>query len=189
MQTFRGAQLSLTIPSELTARLKDLSHKSDSTLFMTLLGAFGVLLSRYSAQDDVVIGSPIAGRTRAETENLIGFFVNTIALRTSIAGNPSFRQLLATVKKITLDAYTHQDLPFEKLVEELQPARDLSRNPIFQVMFALQNIPRETIDLPGLKLLPFRAGHVVNSKFDLSLVTAENGDSIHAVFEYNTDLF
>jgi amino acid adenylation domain-containing protein len=189
MQTFRGSQMSLTIPPELSLKLKQLAHKNESTLFMMLLGAFSVLLARYSGQEDVVVGSPIAGRTHAETENLIGFFVNTIPLRASMASNPPFAQLLASVRNTTLDAYAHQDLPFEKLVEELKPERDLSRNPIFQVMFALQNVPREMAELPRLKLSPFRAGNAVNSKFDLSLMAVENGDSINTVFEYNSDLF
>ncbi|HET8824087.1 MAG TPA: amino acid adenylation domain-containing protein, partial [Terriglobales bacterium] len=188
-QRFHGSQLRLTIPADLSSKLKQVAQKNEATLFMTLLSAFSVLLARYSGQDDVVVGSPIAGRTHAETENLIGFFVNTIPLRAKVAGDSTFKQLLTSVRETTLNAYTYQDLPFEKLVEEIKPERDLSRNPIFQVMFALQNLPSETTELPELTLSPFRAGSAVNSKFDLSLMAVEQGDSISSVFEYNTDLF
>ena len=187
--SFKGAHLRLNLPEELTSKLRHLAQKNESTLFMTLLGAFNVLLARYSGQDDVVVGSPIAGRTHAETEKLIGFFVNTIPLRTNVAANPTFKQLLASIRESTLDAYAHQDLPFEKLVEELKPERDLSRNPIFQVMFTLQNVPREAIELTGLQISPFRAGHAANSKFDLSLIAVEDAGTIAATFEYSTDLF
>ncbi|MDP9160710.1 MAG: amino acid adenylation domain-containing protein, partial [Acidobacteriota bacterium] len=188
-QTFNGAHLSGVISADLTENLRQLSRKSGTTMFMTLLSAFSVLLARYSGQDDIVVGSPIAGRNRGECEKLIGFFVNTLALRAKLSGNPTFRELLSSIRETTLDAYAHQDLPFEKLVEEIKPERDFSRNPIFQVMFALQNVPDEAIDLMGLKITPFRAGHAVNAKFDLSLFLVEHADTVSATFEFNTDLF
>ena len=137
---------------DLTEALQDLSRKEGVTLFMTLLTAFQSLLHRYTGQDDIVVGTPIANRNRAEIEGLIGFFVNTLVMRTDTSGNPVFRELLKQVRKTTLEAYAHQDLPFEKLIQELHPERDLSRNPLFQVMFALQNAPVSTPELSGLTL-------------------------------------
>ena len=148
VQTFHGATHTVQLPKELTEALQGLSRKEGVTLFMTLLTAFQGLLHRYTGQDDIVVGTPIANRNRAEIEGLIGFFVNTLVMRTDTSGNPVFRELLKQVRKSTLDAYAHQDLPFEKLIKELQPERDLSRNPIFQVMFALQNVPVSTLELP-----------------------------------------
>src|SRR5262249_43820753 len=138
----RGASQSFGIAGELARSLKELSQQEAVTLFMTLLAAFKALLSRYCGQEDVVVGAPIAGRVRAETEGLIGFFINTLALRTDLSGNPPFLELLRRVKAVTLGAYAHQELPFEKLVEELDPARDLGRTPLFQVMLILQNTPQ-----------------------------------------------
>src|SRR6185369_9402148 len=125
----------------------ELSRKRNASLYMTLLAAFNVLLHRYTGQQDIVIGSPIANRNRVEVENLIGFFVNTLVLRTDMSGEPDFLTLLGRVKEMTLDAYAHQDLPFERLVEELQPERDMSRNPLFQIAFALQNAPVPALEL------------------------------------------
>jgi len=189
LQTFRGASHATTIPRPLVDALKRLSQKEGATFFMTLLAAFNLLMSKYSGQEDIVIGSPIAGRNRRETEKLIGFFVNTLAIRTDLSGNPSFRELLARVRKVTLGAFDHQDLPFEKLVEELHPQRDLSRNPIFQVMFALQNMPKEKRELPGLTIAPFRGAEVTTAKFDLLVATSETEPGLRTTFEYNTDLF
>src|SRR5262249_8415456 len=138
-QSFRGAHERMTIPADLISEVKDLSRREGVTLFMTLLAAFKLLLHKYTKQDDIVVGLPVAGRNRAELENLIGFFVNSLVLRTDLSGDPVFRELLARVRAIALDAYAHQDLPFEKLVEELQIHRDLSRNPLFQVTFQLIN--------------------------------------------------
>src|SRR5262249_34954144 len=132
--------------------LKDLSRRERGTLFITLLAAFDVLLSRYSGASEILVGTPIANRNRSETEGLIGFFVNTLVLRGDVRGNPSFRELLRRVRETALGAYAHQDLPFEKLVEELQPERDMSRSPLFQVMFILQNLGNESLTLPGLQL-------------------------------------
>ncbi|HET7209598.1 MAG TPA: amino acid adenylation domain-containing protein, partial [Terriglobales bacterium] len=157
--------------------------------FMTLLGTFSALLARYSAQEDIVIGSPIAGRNRVEFENVIGLFVNTLALRTNLSGNPSFRELLTRVREATLGAYAHQDLPFEKIVEELRPERDLSRNPIFQVMFAMQNVPGERENVPGLSITRFAAADKATAKFDLLATATERSDGLRMTFEYSTDLF
>ncbi len=141
VQTFRGASLSAPLPGRLTARLRALSQRQGATLFMTLLAAFGALLSRYSGQSDLVIGTPIANRTRSELEGLIGFFVNTLALRLDLSGDPSFTTLLERVRTVATEAYAHQDLPFEMLVARLAPERHLSQAPLFQVMFALENLP------------------------------------------------
>ncbi|HEY2571433.1 MAG TPA: condensation domain-containing protein, partial [Solirubrobacteraceae bacterium] len=168
--------------------LADLGRREDATLFMVLLAAFDVLLGRWSGQDDVVVGTPIAGRTRAETEELIGFFVNTLALRSDLSDDPAFATLLRRVKETALAAYGHQDLPFEKLVEALQPVRDLSRQPIFQVMFALQNVPHRTTPMRGLSVEPF-GEEVASAKFDLQLTMMEASGELWARFDYATDLF
>ena len=189
LQTFRGSSYGTVMPRTLLNDLRSLSQREGATLFMTLLAVFNVLMAKYSGQEDIVIGSPIAGRNRGDTEKLIGFFVNTLAIRTDLSGNPSFHQLLARVREATLGAFEHQDLPFEKLVEELHPQRDLSRNPIFQVMFALQNMPKEKRELPGLTIAPFRGAEVTTAKFDLLVATSETEDGLRVTFEYNTDLF
>jgi len=158
------------------------------TLFMTLLTSFQTLLYRYTGQDDIVIGTPIAGRNRADIEGLIGFFVNTLVLRTRIPAKLSFRELLKEVREVTLGAYTHQDLPFEKLVEELQPERDMGHTPLFQVMFALQSAPREVEELAEVAMTNFTSQQTT-AKFDLTLSMEESGDRIGGSLEYNTDLF
>jgi amino acid adenylation domain-containing protein len=188
IQTFHGAQRSFTLPVDLLTALQVLSQQNEVTLFMTLLAAFQVLLHRYTGQTDIAVGSPIANRSQVETESLIGFFVNTLVLRTDLSGNPGFRELLGRVREVTLDAYTHQDVPFEKLVEVLQPERDLSRTPLFQVMFALQNAPMEAFELPGLSLSPMEVDSST-SKFDLTLSLNEASRGLVCVVEYNTDLF
>src|SRR6266496_3190761 len=152
LQTFNGAYHSLVLPRRLSDSVSALSRRSGTTLFMTLLAAFQALLGRYTNQEDVVVGTPIANRTRRETEDLIGFFVNTLVMRTDLSGNPSFRQLLHRVREVALQAYAHQDLPFEKLVQELKPERSLSHAPLFQVLFALQNAPTSAITLSDLNL-------------------------------------
>jgi len=188
IQQFHGARQVCHLSQELTERLKQISLDERVTLFMTLLAAFKVLLWRYTYQDDIVLGSPIANRTRAETEGLIGFFVNTLVLRTNLSGDPSFRDLLKRVKEVAVGAYNHQDVPFEKLVEELRPDRDPSRNPLFQVSFALQNATRTKLELPGLTLSPMEV-HSGTTKFDLSLSILEGADGLKATWEYDVDLF
>ncbi|HWW76696.1 MAG TPA: condensation domain-containing protein, partial [Pyrinomonadaceae bacterium] len=190
VQTHRGAHHSFVLPEELTARLRELSRREGVTLFMTLLSGWQLLLSRYSGQDDVVVGTPIANRHRSEVEPLIGFFVNTLALRMRLTPGASFRELLRQAREVTLGAYAHQDLPFEKLVEELQPERSLSHTPIFQVMFALQNAPVGELNLPGLQLRPAeRGGGEGRALFDLSLSVGEAGGVLRCMLGYNTGLF
>jgi amino acid adenylation domain-containing protein len=187
-QTFRGARQRVRVPAALTEALLALSRANGTTLFMTLLATFQTLLARYSGQRDIVVGAPIANRTRAELEPLIGFFVNTLVLRGDLSGDPSFRALLARVRETTLDAHAHQDLPFEKLVEELQPNRDPSRNPLFQVMFVLQNAPMPALSLPNLTLQPIET-YNGTAKFDLWLGLGAGPDGLFGALEYNVDLF
>ena len=184
----RGDRRSVTLPAALARALTDLSRSEGTTLFMTLLAAFDVLLYRYTGQGDLVVGTPIAGRARAETEGLIGFFINTLALRAEITGEMSFRALLQQVKETCLGAYAHQDMPFERLVQELVPERDLGRSPLFQVTFTLQNTPREAFALEGLQATSLRAASD-SAKFDLTLAMIEGPSGLTALFEYSTDLF
>jgi amino acid adenylation domain-containing protein len=188
VQRSRGATASITLPAELVADLRRLGQAHGCTLFMTLLAGWQALLSRYSGQDDIVVGTPVAGRTRRETEDLIGFFVNTLALRTDLSGDPSFEELLRRARETTLGAYAHQDVPFERLVEELAPERSLSHQPIFQVMFTFRNAPRERMNLEGVTLTPMNVG-TRTSQFDLTLGVAESPDKAIATLEYSTDLF
>lgn len=188
VQSFRGATLTTLLPQGLSESLSVVCRREGVTLFMLLLAAFKALLSRYTGQDEIVIGAPIANRNSIEIENLIGFFVNTLVLRTDLSGDPHFPELLARVRKVTLEAYAHQDLPFEVLVEDLQPERSLSRNPLFQVMFQLENTPKEELPLPGLTLSPV-AVEGVASQFDLSVDVVESDGGLAVVAEYSTDLF
>ncbi|MFN6484869.1 MULTISPECIES: non-ribosomal peptide synthetase [unclassified Nostoc] len=188
IQTFRGRKQSWQIPKVLTEALKSLSRQEAVTLFMTLLAAFKTLLYRYTNQADILIGSPIANRNRSEIEPLIGCFVNTLVLRTDLSSNPSFKELLRRVREVTLDAYAHQDLPFEQLVEELQPERDLSHTPLFQVMLILQNAPMEVLKLPGVILSPMEV-ETETAMFDITLFLTETEQGLMGVFEYNSDLF
>lgn len=188
MQTYRGAREYFAFPKALSAPLHVLSQREGATLFMTLLAAFKVLLYRHSHQEDILIGTPIAGRTRDKVEPLIGLFINTLVLRTDLSGNPSFTEFLARVKETALGAYAHQDLPFGKLVEAFQPVRDASRSPLFQVMFVLQNAPLDEIKLPGLNLTLLRPDKGT-SQFDLTLTVWDGDDGINGYMEYNTDLF
>lgn len=188
IQTFQGSNHRINLNPQLTSQLKRLSQQTGTTLFMTLLTAFAVLLSRYSNQEDIVIGSPIANRNQSELESLIGFFVNTLALRVQLPENPTFLELLERVREITLGAYAHQDLPFEKLVEELQPQRSLSYSPLFQVMFVLQNTSTGTLELPGLSVCPVPVEDS-NAKFDLTLTVEETQSGLHCEWNYDTNLF
>src|SRR5215211_2764812 len=188
VQTHRGAHQTLVLSPSLTEALKELARREGVTLYMVLLGAFQVLLSRYADQEDVAVGTPIVGRNRSETELLIGFFVNTLVMRTDLAGDPSFKEVLSRVREVCLGAYDHQDLPFEKLVEELRPERDLSRTPLFQVAFVLQNTPREALKLPNLALerQNVEGGTV---KFDLSFFLFDEDEGLKGRLVYNADLF
>ncbi len=188
VETHRGDRVRLSLSPTLSAELHALSRREGTTLFMTLLSAFFVLLHRLTGQEDLVVGSPIAGRTRPETERLIGFFVNTLVLRVELDGEPSFLALLARVKETCLGAYAHQDLPFERLVQELHPERNLARAPLFQVMFTLQNGPREQMALPGLRLRAVKS-EAATAKFDLTLSMSDGQDGLGGSIEYNTDLF
>ena len=177
-----------TVGPALTRALRTLAQRHEVTLFMVLLAAFQTLLHRHSGQDDIVVGSPTAGRTRVETEELIGCFVNTLALRADLSGDPSFLALLARVRETTLSGLAHQDMPFEQLVEDLRPERALSRTPVFQVMFALQNAPHAPLLLDGLTVAA-RPVEPAVAKFDLVLDVVEEGDRLATALEYNTDLF
>ena len=188
VQSYRGAVMHWELPKPLLATLRELSGHEGGTLFMTLLAGFQTLLHRYTGADDILVGSPIAGRDWVEIEPLIGMFVNTLALRGDLSGNPSFRSFLGRTRLATLESYAHQDIPFERLVDELHPQRDLSRSPFFQVMFVSQDAPRETAALAGLEVTPM-AIDSGTSKFDLTLFVRERGGVLHAAVEYNTDLF
>ena len=188
VQTFRGAHQSLVLSRHLQEGFDALGRQEGVTQFMLLLAAFNVLLYRYTSQDDLIVGTPIANRNRLETEGLIGFFVNSLVLRTDLSGNPSFRQLLRRVREVCLGAYGHQDLPFDRLVEELHVKRDLSRNPLFQVMFVLHNTSLRTVELPGSTLSPVE-GDSETAHFDLTLEIADTDQGLTAAFVYNIDLF
>jgi amino acid adenylation domain-containing protein len=188
MQTFKGAHQSFSMSASLAESVHELGRKQGVTLFMTLLAAFQILLHRYTSQVDISVGTPIANRNYREIEGLIGFFINTLVLRTDLSGDPRFHELLQRVRDTALNAYTHQDLPFEKLVEELQPERNLGRTPYFQVLFTVRNISSSRLSLPDLLLegLDIETG---TSKFDLLMLVDETEQGINFGFEYNTDLF
>jgi amino acid adenylation domain-containing protein/FkbM family methyltransferase len=188
VQSYNGARQSGAVSLVVIEALKRLSREEGVTLFMTLLAAFKVLLNHYSGVDDLVVGTDIANRNRAETEALIGFFINQLALRTDLSGDPSFRELLGRVRAVTLGAYAHEDLPFDKLVDALKPERDLSRAPLFQVKLALQNAPVGNLELPGLTIsaLEFESN---KSNLDMTLFIKETEQGATATLEYNTDLF
>ncbi|MEO0490140.1 MAG: amino acid adenylation domain-containing protein, partial [Cyanobacteria bacterium J06659_2] len=188
VQSFRGDRRRFSLSSALTTALKNLGQTTDATLFMTLVAAFKVLLYRYTGQSDLTIGSPIATRNQAEIEGLVGLFMNTLALRTQLGGNPSFRELLGRVREVALGAYSHQDLPFEQLIEGLKLPRTLSHTPLFQVMVILQNAPSPALNLPGLTLSPLDLAKTT-AKFDLTLIAAEVEGSLQGTVEYNSDLF
>jgi len=188
VQSFRGAQMRFTLPATLTEELHRLSRREGATIFMTLLAAYAVLLSRYADQRDVVVGTPIANRRQSELEDLIGFFANTLALRVKVDSGLTFRELLRNVREVTLGAYANQDVPFERLVEELQPVRELNRNPFFQATFGVQNIPHAQLNLPGLNIgvQEFVSGA---TRFDFECFLREEAGELRGVFSYSTDLY
>ena len=191
VQSYRGAILQRTIPAELYETVKRFSRQEGTTAFMTYLAAYQTLLSRYSGQEDIVVGVGNANRPRREIEPLIGFFVNTLPLRVDLSGNPTFREFLAQVKTSTLDSYANQDLPVERLLETLNIDRDLSHAPLFQTMLFYQNFPVEPIVLPGLTLVPvdISATHSGTARSDISIFAAESGGGLSMLIEYATDLF
>jgi amino acid adenylation domain-containing protein/thioester reductase-like protein len=184
----RGASCSLALPADLTRALRTLGRREDATLFMVLMAAFQTVLHRYSGQDDVVVGTLVSGRNRAELEDLIGCFINAVTIRTDFAGDPTFSQLLARVRQVALEAYAHEDVPFEKVVEALQPRRDLGRAPLFQVMFVLQGTPMPPPKGLGLTVRPLPV-ESRTAKFDLNLSFIESDDGLLGTLEYSTDLF
>ncbi|MCF2150416.1 Non-ribosomal peptide synthetase [Desmonostoc muscorum LEGE 12446] len=188
VQTYHGAYVEFALSVELTQKLTQLSQQQGVTLFMTLLAAYDTLLYRYTGQTDILVGSPIANRDRTEIEGLIGFFVNTLVLRANLDGDRTFQELLPEIREMALGAYAHQDLPFEMLVEALQPERDLSHTPLFQVMFVLQNAPMSQVELSGLTIshLPIESA---TAKFDLTLTMENTATGLVGAWEYNTDLF
>ncbi|MEI6147969.1 MAG: amino acid adenylation domain-containing protein, partial [bacterium] len=188
VQTRHGARAEVSLSIELTRSLRALSRREGATLFMTLLAALDVLLHRITDQEDFAVGTPVAGRERTEFESLIGFFVNTLVLRSRVEGDPTFQEFLARVRECALDAYAHQDLPFEKLVESLNPERNPSRTPLFQVMFGLENLPAGLTELPGLKIGEVNTGYC-QAKFDLTFMLKEAEQGITGSLVYNTDLF
>jgi non-ribosomal peptide synthetase component F len=188
VQSYRGERQSTELSEALTQRLKALSGSHGVTLYMTLLAAFQALLHRHTGQVDIAVGSPIANRNHHATESLIGFFVNTLVIRTDLSGSPTFRQLLGRVREVALEAYAHQDLPFEKLVEELQPERDLSRTPFFQVFFNMLGPDDGEFSLKGLSAERITTGDA-DSKFDLTTYVSEQDEKLKITLAYNADLF
>ncbi|NTW01790.1 MAG: amino acid adenylation domain-containing protein, partial [Oscillochloris sp.] len=186
--SYQGRRLSFSLPADLTTQIRSFCRQEEATLFMTLLTAFKVLLLRYSGQEDISVGTPIANRTRAEIELLIGFFVNTLVLRTDLSGAPSFRDVLARVRETAVEAYAHQELPFELLVDALQPERTLNQTPLFQVMFTVQSAPLQAVSLPDLTITPLEADSQT-AKFDLTVLVVDRADGLWGTIEYNSDLF
>jgi non-ribosomal peptide synthetase component F len=184
----RGATLPMTVPAGTVAAARRLARDEDATLFMVLLGAFAIILRRASGCDDLLIGTDIANRNRREIEDLIGLFVNQLVLRNDLSGNPTFRELVRRVRRTTLNAYAHQDAPFDRLVETLNPVRDLGSTPLFQVKLVLQNAQMPVHELTEIKVSPLGV-HNQTAKFDLLLNLAETGDAVSGVLEYNTDLW
>ncbi len=185
---YRGRRQVQSFPKELTARIKGLGRKLGATDFMVLFSAFVLLLHRYTGQSDLVVGTPIANRTHRQTEQMVGLLANTLALRTRIDGDMTFSQLVDRVKKVALDAYEHQEFPFETLVETLNPARSMSHSPIYQVMFMHQNVPEQALKLTGLDMAPMAPEHTT-ARLDLTLEIVENHEGFLCGWEFNTDLF
>jgi hypothetical protein len=187
-RTHRAGVESILLPLELTRRIMTLGRSEGVTPFMTLLAAFKVLLSRFSGQEDIIVGTVVANRNSIEIEKLIGFFVNTLPLRTNLAGDPTFRELLARVREVMLGAYAHQDTPFEKLVDELQPERALNQTPLFRAVFTLQNAPSTAAQLPELTSAPVPAQGGM-AKFDLTMAMVETSRGLIGTLQYAADLF
>ena len=187
-QTSSGAQIEFHLSPDLTGGLTSLSRREGVTLFMTLLGGLSVLLKRYTGQEDISIGTPVANRNRAEIEGLIGFFVNTLVMRTDLSGDPTVRSVLQRVREVAMGAYAHQEVPFEKVVDVVQTHRDLSATPLFQVMFALQNAPAWRLELPGMEVQPMEVDLGV-ALFDLTFTVTEESEGLRCQIAYNTDLF
>ena len=188
VETHRGAMHTFTIEPEVEQQLRAVVRREGATLFMALLAALEVVLSRWTGQRDFLIGTPVANRRLAEIEGLIGLFMNTLVLRADLEGDPTYPEMLSRVRETCLDAYSHQDLPFERLVEELRPERDPSRNPLFQVMFVLQNAPMAALELPGLLMQGVDLDRGA-SQVDLTLYVQETPNGLRGTFEYATDLF
>ncbi|HEX3449345.1 MAG TPA: condensation domain-containing protein [Isosphaeraceae bacterium] len=184
----RGAERSTILPPTNLEAVRALGRREGATLYMTLMAAFQVLLSRYSGQEDIAVGTPVAGRTHPELEGLIGVFVNTLVVRGNLSGNPGFRELLRRIRRTTIEAYTHQDLPFEKLVTIAHRDRAAGRAPLFQVMFALQNVPLPALRVPELLITPVELSSRT-SKFELTLFATEVPEGLRLTMEYSTDLF
>lgn len=186
--TYSGAVESVVVEKPILDALKKLSLTEGATLFMTLLAGFNVLLYRYTGQEDIIVGTDVANRNSSEVEDIVGFFINQLVLRTNLSGNPTFKELIGRVREVSLNAYAHQDLPFEKLVEELKPERNLSRTPLFQMKILLQNVPQGIYDLPGLTLVPFGSGAVA-APFDLVVTMVESPEGMVWDVIYSTELF
>ncbi|HEY7493197.1 MAG TPA: condensation domain-containing protein, partial [Candidatus Tectomicrobia bacterium] len=186
--TYQGALHSFTLAPEVSIALKALSQQAGVTVFMTLLAALQTLLQRYAGQDDIIVGTDVANRNRLETEGLIGFFVNHLVLRTDLRDNPPFREVLRRVRHMTLGAYTHQDLPFDRLVGALQPERQLSQTPLFQVLFVFENPSMPTLQLSGLTLSPVKPDLIL-AKYDLTLFMGNREQSLGGTWRYSTELF
>jgi amino acid adenylation domain-containing protein len=187
-QSYRGGRIAFHVPGELLEPLRRLSRRQGVTLFMTLLAAFKVLLSKLAGQQDILVGTDVANRNRAETEELVGFFVNLLPLRTDLSGNPSFVQLLGRVRETALGAYAHQDVPFEKIVDSLKLQRDFGRNPLVQVLFVLQNVPPPSLELSGVNVESLDFEHEV-SRFDVGLFMEETEDGCAGLWKFSRDLF
>ncbi|MDZ8257277.1 condensation domain-containing protein [Nostoc sp. ChiQUE01b] len=188
IQTFSGAREALVLPKTLSEKLKTLNQRQGITLFMVLLAAFGTLLHWYTDQEDIVVGTDIANRNQAETKELIGFFANQLVLRTNLSKNPTFLELLERVREMTLEAYAHQDLPFDKLVDALNPKRELNRTPLFQVKLVLENTQTPSLELPGLTISSLKVENKT-VQFDLLLELNETEQGLFGIWEYSTDLF
>jgi len=188
VRKFYGAYEPIPLANDVSTAMRTFSQQQGVTPFMTLLAAFNAMLFKHSGQEHIVLGTDIANRTTAETERLIGFFINLLPLHTDLSGNPTFRDLLLRVRENALAAYAHQDIPFDKLVEDLQPERSASHNPIVQALFVMQNIPRQSRELPGLELASF-APSITRSKFDVAVFMRDTSDGMVQDWLYSTELF